>query len=55
MRGALSRMLNHSPAIKNKKLKRMCKIYLSEERMDVRRSMQSSKMLQLYDNENSLG
>ena len=31
MRGALSRMLNHSPAIKNKKLKRMCKIYLSED------------------------
>ena len=31
MRGALSRMLNHSPAIRNKKLKRMCKIYLSEE------------------------
>ena len=30
MRGALSRMLNHSPAIRNKKLKRMCKIYLSE-------------------------
>ena len=31
MRGALSRMLNHSPAIRNKRLKRMCKIYLSEE------------------------
>ena len=31
MRGALSRMLNHSPAIRNKKLKRMCKIYLSGE------------------------
>ena len=30
MRGALSRMLNHSPAIRNKKLKRMCKIYLSK-------------------------
>ena len=24
-------MLNHSPAIRNKKLKRMCKIYLSED------------------------
>ena len=57
MRGALSRMLNHSPAIRNKKLKRMCKIYLSEDECEKVNEKQAAefKDVAIRDNENSLG